>query len=115
MPLQYLIEILDGAVVIEVVEVIESCPVQCVIGTKRYAVPGASRLRECLGSGCVGQHQRQGEQQMAMGQGTAKQMGIPLIRSSVLSLSDARAVGALEPRALLCQDICLLKMGQGTG
>ncbi len=40
MALQYLIEFLDRAVVIEIVKVVEGRSVQRVVGTKRQAVPG---------------------------------------------------------------------------
>jgi hypothetical protein len=68
-----------------------------------------SRLGVGLGGDSMGRHQRQREEQIAMEQGATKQIGIPLFRSSVLSLSDASAVGTPEPRALLNQDICVLE------
>jgi hypothetical protein len=50
-----------------------------------------------------------------MGQRARKQMGVPLVRSRVLSLSDARALGAVEPRISIRQDIWLLEASLGTG
>ena len=51
MPLQYLIELLNGAVVIEIIEVVEGLSIQRVVGAERHALLRVScwraRLRDC--------------------------------------------------------------------
>jgi hypothetical protein len=75
MPLQHLIEFLDGAVVIQIIEMVEGRPVQRVVGAERQSVPGASYLRIRLSDSRLGQNQRHGDKQI--GQAAGKQMDIP--------------------------------------
>src|SRR5580704_5302827 len=96
MALQYLIELLNCTVVIQIVEVVEGRAIQGVVGAERKTVSGASCLSVCLGSCRMGQNEA--EEQIAINHHAGKQNGIPLVRFCVLSLSDARAAESMEPR-----------------
>src|SRR5271157_1414075 len=96
MPLLDLIELLNGAVVVEIIKMVERRTVQRVVGTKRQTF-GWFGYFASLRSRCRGQ-EHQAEKQTAMSQRARKQMGLPRVRSGILSLSDACALGARESR-----------------
>src|SRR5579864_9176469 len=104
MALQYLIELLNRTVVIQIVEMIEGRPIQGVVGAERETVSGVSCLSVCLGGCRIGQNQA--EEQIAINHHAGKQNGIPLVQFRVLSLSDARAAESMEPRTSIRLDIC---------
>src|SRR5208282_1505477 len=104
MPLQYLVELLNGAVVIEIVEMVEGRVIQGVVGTERQGILWVVYLSVRLGS-CYRERTRQkqqGQKQVATGQGAGRQIW-PFLCSVLgsvlcLSLSDAGALEAMEPR-----------------
>jgi hypothetical protein len=73
MTLQYLSELLNRSVVIEVVEMIEGCAIQGVVGAERKTVSGRGCSGIRLGSSRLGQNQA--EKQTAMSHHAGKQNG----------------------------------------